>query len=317
MKLTIVGDPHCKPSNLNKITQLFQEVEALGNPVVWLGDMLDTKEVIHGKCLNLWYDLITRSRLNHTILVGNHDWFSSQEQDHSLRLLHIPGKCYVIDKFFIEGNISFFPYSSNIEETRSYLNIADTPFVIGHFDIQGFDYGNGIDSKEGLVTEDFKHFDRVISGHYHKYQMTHNIMYLGTPFSHSFGESNQEKYLAVFDTDTGQTELVPMGFPKHLTHEIDCNKLYIQSEGRRASKFSFSEKDYHRVILSGSYENVLKFPNDDYPHVKFIEQPISYNSNEMLSEALTNEQKFVKWALDIKKLKDPIVNKGVKLLKDV
>ena len=65
MKFTIVGDPHAKPGNLNKINHLFDMVETLGNTVIWLGDFLDTKEIIRGKCLNLIHRRLSESKLTH------------------------------------------------------------------------------------------------------------------------------------------------------------------------------------------------------------------------------------------------------------
>ena len=46
-KYIVVGDPHCTHKSLDKIDKLFDIVEERPEEtIIWLGDFLDTKEVI-------------------------------------------------------------------------------------------------------------------------------------------------------------------------------------------------------------------------------------------------------------------------------
>src|SRR5690242_16327259 len=199
---TIVGDPHITHKSLERSKKLFEIVEELGKPVIWLGDMLDTKEVIRGKCQNFLFDYFLRSKLGHTVLVGNHDYFNLDCKEHSLQALSIFPNVVVVDKPIQFDNSLFIPY---IHDPLK-LDAALKPFenkelnLFGHLEVRDFDYGNGQICTSGTSLERLKGFKRVISGHFHKYQEMGNLVYLGTPMSHSFGESNQIKYIAEFDT---------------------------------------------------------------------------------------------------------------------
>lgn len=70
MRLTVVGDPHAKPNNLDKITQLFDHIEELGNTCIILGDLLDTKELVRGRCLNHYFHRFEKSSLNFIVLTS-------------------------------------------------------------------------------------------------------------------------------------------------------------------------------------------------------------------------------------------------------
>ena len=118
---TIVGDPHAKPGNEAEMLQLFAMVEELGLPTIWVGDLLDTKEVIRSKCLNLYYRYFKESKLPHTILVGNHDWHNLECKEHSLETLkELPNETIVDTPMWKDGMI-LIPYIHNPEMVRQVL----------------------------------------------------------------------------------------------------------------------------------------------------------------------------------------------------
>lgn len=305
-KYTIVGDPHAKPSNLDKIDRLFDLVEDIGNPVIWLGDLLDTKEVIRGNCLNLYHERLSNSDLDHTILVGNHDWFNLDCKDHSLKTLSLLANVEVIDRPVYNDEFTLLPYCHDPEMLRNWLSKARKNTVIGHLDICGFDFGNGLISSEGLKIEDLKLFQRVISGHYHKYQQIKNVTYIGTPFSHSFGESDQDKVIAVYDVDDDTLELLPTPFPRHRTIELDCSKHYSHW---------YNDTDYFRVILKGTQEEIDQIPRME--NVKYVEQPTNLVKSSTIEETQSPEVQFVKWAKDIKGFSEDVVALGLEILENV
>lgn len=306
MKYSLVGDPHAKPSNLEKINRLFDMVEDLGNPVIILGDLLDTKEVVRGKCLNTYLRRLKGSQLHFTILVGNHDWHNLECEEHSLEALKSLPNVTVVDTPVHTPKVSFLPYIHDVEKLRSELNDCSGKVVFCHADIFGFDYGNGLISDGGLQATELSRTKRVISGHYHKYQVLGNITYLGTPFSHSFGESNQDKFIGVYDTGTDKLELLPTPFPRHTTQEIDCAKQLDHT---------FNDIDHQRVILRGTQEEIDRVMRQD--HVKYIEQPTSLVRAATIDESASPEVQFAKWARDIKGYSDEILNLGLEVLADV
>jgi len=332
MKLTIVGDPHAKPDNLDKIEQLFGIVNELGNETIWMGDMLDTKEVVRSRCLNTWLDQFKGSRLRHTILVGNHDWHNLECKEHSLRPLEeLPGVTVVSKPKIIQfeevtlvrkaqvPSMGFMPYYHDFAKFRYDLKvIGDVKILFIHQGITGFDYGNGYIAHNEIDLPELKSFPMVISGHFHKYQQKDNLTYLGTPFSHSFGESNQEKFIAVLDTETQELELISTPFPKHRTTTVN-----VSGDGyddmNRLKLVGASPEDYWRVILTGSQEKISLFRKEAFPDVKWIEKPdqSGAQSDLVMTESDSNEVKFKKWAEEVKEFDEDTVNLGIEIIRSI
>ena len=57
------------------------------------------------------------------------------------------------------------------------LQTAKADFVMGHLEIKGIEMQNGVINEHGLSKSDFKRFDRVISGHFHKHTDDGQIFY--------------------------------------------------------------------------------------------------------------------------------------------
>ncbi len=303
--LTVVGDPHAKLWNLVKIETLQEIVEDLGNDVLWLGDMQDTKELVRSKCLNQWYTYFSESKLHHYILVGNHDWHNLECKDHSLRTLMSLDNVTIIDEP-TETEYGFMvPYIHEHSEFEALMRkvAANTAFV--HQGFTGFDYGNGFIAKQESNVKCLDGFDTVISGHFHKYQKKGNLTYLGTPFSHSFGESNQTKYIGIFNTQTKKMELLETPFPKHLTVELDCEKvLSVKADS----------ENYLRYVLNGDQQLIDKFDRTGHPQgTKFVEKPTMQSLQLVVDEIESNEVKFKKWA-EAQDMDETTIDMGLELL---
>jgi DNA repair exonuclease SbcCD nuclease subunit len=311
-KYTIIGDPHAKPDNLDKIEKLFNIVESHNNSTIWLGDFLDTKEVIRGKCLNFLYKKLKESKLQHYIIVGNHDYFNLECEDHSLALLKELDNVVIVDEpVFIEDNkISMIPYIHDMAKLKATIKKCySNSTLFAHLELKGFDFGNGHMCDSGLTERSFATFRRTISGHFHKYQIKRNLMYLGTPFSHSFGESNQIKYIGIYDLESDSLDLIETDFPRHVTLEVNCD-IFTSEQGYEESN------DYIRVILNGTQENIDRFDRSSYPETtKFIERP---TDNELIKatidETLDNTVKFQQWATEIKGLDPETIKLGTEIL---
>lgn len=292
----IVGDPHAKKSNLDKINRLLSTVESYGLPTVFMGDLLDTKDIISGQCLNVYLDYFKSSKLQHNILVGNHDYFSKECDRHSLEALKLLPNVHVIDQPYFDGKSLFLPYYHDINEFRQIISHYELPpYLFCHLDVIGMDYGNGFISESGATLEDLKQFDKVISGHYHKYASKENLTYIGSPFSHDFAESNQIKYLGIFDDSNGQLELIETDFPKHVTVELDLSK---------GSNLEVNPNNYNRVILTGTIDEIKAFDKSVYPSVRFIEKTIENLESGNINEALSPIDIYKEWYFNVKKNTD-------------
>lgn len=320
---TVFGDPHAKLDNLEKINWLFDIAEELGNPVIWLGDMLDTKEVVRSKCLNLIYTRLRDSKLHHTILVGNHDYHNLECKDHSLEPLKALPNAVIVDKPFVRGQTGFLPYYHDLEkfyEGLTEMIQCGVKYLFMHQGVTGMDYGNGFLEQDGVPIAAFVgQFEKVISGHFHTYQTLANLTYLGTPFTHQFGETSNVKYIGMFDETTGNLEAVETTFPRHTTGHINCD-LLLSKDVPNLLKNIFNENDYVRVVLEGTEEavrNAAKFIKLLHPDYKLIEKPTLQDANIAISETEDNISKFVSWANEIKHLDKDTVDLGVSILKGV
>jgi len=313
-KITVVGDPHAKADNLHKIDQLFDLIEELGNTTVILGDLLDTKEVVRGKCFNKYLERFQKANhLHFLVLVGNHDWFNLECQQHSLEAMKLLPNVTVVDKLHFDHDCAFLPYRPNLHEVWPQIAplLKGTP-VFCHADIKGFDYGNGRISEEGLDASAFNHGGLVISGHYHKFQQRAHITYLGTPFSHSFGEANQEKFIGIFDNETKQLDLIPTKFAAHRSSTLNVNDPAFASNH---AAIASNTHDYWRIILEGTQEEIDLVKKRD--HIKYIEQPTQQGVSTIITEIESPEQQFEKWATQIKQLSPETVALGMEFLKHV
>lgn len=315
---TVIGDPHITHKSLDKAPILFDQVESLGKTAIWLGDLLDTKEIIRGKCQNTFFNYFKDSKLTHIIIVGNHDYFNLECKDHSLRTLSGLPNVIIVDELQQIDNMWFVPYIHDPVRLREILNhITESevsPVLFCHVDTVGFDYGNGHLSEAGLAIEDFSNFKRVISGHYHKFQESKNFMYLGSPFSHSFGESNQSKHLGTYNFDTNELELIPTSFPRHVSLEVDTQV----SNGLDAKMFLEHNKDnVSRLVLKGTSESIAKYDLTRFEEFEFKVAAKTIDSGEdvvVLDEGADNKTQFMQWATDIKKLSPDTVALGVSIL---
>jgi DNA repair exonuclease SbcCD nuclease subunit len=312
----ICGDPHNRLNELPKANLLYDMLEAFHRDVIHLGDIFHTKEKLSSKTLNLVYRKLKASKLNHVILVGNHDWHSLECTEHSLELFKDLPNVLVVDKPTIlpVGNRAalFLPYYHDLQKFKNALTFPKrekTPcsVLFMHQGVTGFDYGNGFIAVDELDFEAVSGFVKVISGHFHKYQEKGNLVYLGTPYTQDHGESNQKKFLGILKPDLS-LELIETDsvFPKHTTHTLQCPVTEFPD---------ISKPGYYRFILTGSQEAVDAFPKDQFPGVKIIPRPNVSANTLKLTEKLSNEGKFQLWAKD--KLDNETTKLGLELLSEV
>lgn len=316
---TICGDIHAENGNLDKVETLFDIFEELGNPTILLGDLQDTREIIRGKTLNLLRKRIKESKLTFVILVGNHDWFSEIDcNEHSLESLKDLPNVHVIDRPTILQGMAFMPYYNDLKAFNKALGEfpgCDQIFI--HQGVVGFDYGNGriADGKgRGEITlQNLKKFKRVISGHFHKFAQDKNLTFLGTPFSHDFGETDQTKYIAIYNQDTDELELLKTPFPRHRTVELELGHN-PQEDVARA--FQENKADILRIRLVGTEMQINSVDKSQFPDVKLLDEPTDADQIEtsQVDDNDSNERKFLQWGQEIKKLDDETIKLGLDIL---
>lgn len=325
MKYFVIGDLQAKRENLHHVESVCLEAETQEHEyVIWLGDMLEHRGRIEAEVLNFLYSYFKRSRKRHFILCGNHDLVSVHSESTALEPLKALKNVWVIDTpTFLpnpDTHCIFVPYYRDPAKFLHAISFPGIKAVFCHQGIKEFTMGSGYTEDEAVSMDDVKQFQLVVAGHYHTPMERGNVVYLGSPFSHSFGESNERKRYGIFDSDSLQFTYVPSNFPAHTTIEIE---LPMQ-EPITATYFGFGEgrslSQPTRAIVTGSEDQIKDFQNrdkvpDKFPGVKFIYRPRGGVNKAAISDKLTNSDKFATWAKDIKKLDEKVTKMGLDLLK--
>lgn len=166
--------------------------------------------------------------INMTFLIGNHDAPQQHSTDFSIVYAFEPyGKVIPLYEWLDIDNsrLHFLSYTEelpNFEYSQDKKNI-----LFGHLDIQKFVMDSGFECKEGFTSEDFKKFDNVFTGHFHKHQIKDNIIYVGSPYQTRYSERFDEKGFIVLDTDDLQWSFHKHEAPKF--KEIDADS-YEESD---------------------------------------------------------------------------------------
>lgn len=209
--------------------------------VIFAGDWFDTRTTINVKTMNLaarsLNELASALKEHHVdliMIVGNHDCYSRNSREfHSLiGYVDIPNVTLISEPAIIDDDIGVSPYLFGDENTSIEKLFSGCKYLIGHFEIDGFTKGEHI--QQSYM---FKHFDKVLSGHFHNHSTKGNITYIGNPFQFDFGERNDiNKGYYLWDSDTNIGTRVPLtqGFP-----------LYIQGSYDEVIKVAEQNKDRH------------------------------------------------------------------------
>jgi DNA repair exonuclease SbcCD nuclease subunit len=310
-RLTTVGDPHTVLKSIDKSAKLFDEVEALGHTAWLSGDLHDTKQNIDGYVLNFHYRRFRDSKIHWIIFPGNHDYYRLSEcTDHALEVYGSLPNVTVVGGVTEIGGMWFVPYVHDQEKlARDLREIPDGAVVFGHFEVRGFDFGNGHMCDDGMPPTLFRRFKRVFSGHFHRYQSEGNFTYVGTPFSKDFGESNQTKYIGVYRRDEDRHELIETDFPRHLTFEVDADDVYSSSQGLDPGTVA---NDVVRVVLKGSAEAIASWGRIE--GVRYDERPTD-EAEVLIEESEDHCSQYVSWA-DKKGLAQQVRDAGLRLLRE-
>jgi DNA repair exonuclease SbcCD nuclease subunit len=179
------------------------------------GDVFHNRSEISVKTLDVckqFFDYFKDFEL--IISVGNHDVFKKNASDiHSLKLLSEWKNITIIDvkpeiyKTPSNKTVSFIPWATELE------NFPKTDICFGHLDIQSF-YMNGLKlCDHGFESKNlFEKSKYIISGHFHKKDFREytdgNILYLGSPFQHNFGDVGDERGIYIFDFEKNDFEFI-------------------------------------------------------------------------------------------------------------
>lgn len=260
MKILCIGDPHIKKNNIPRSTEMVNASirmveEHKPDILVIMGDTLDTFENVNTTAQCLAVDLVIRaSKLVPVyLLIGNHDYPNPlvfMDGPHPFTALHHVPNVTVVDKVvtskFGDHQLTFLPYVATgrfIEACDTSPGWKDSHIIFAHQEFKGCKMG-AITSENGDQWS--SDYPPVISGHIHDHQRPQtNILYVGCPVQHAFGDNSLKTVSMITLEDSGQysEERLSLRVKKLVLIKIEANKL---------NTIEVQDTDIVKVVVMGT-----------------------------------------------------------------
>lgn len=209
--------------------------------IIHLGDVFDDRRKIDihtAKRVRKYffeplYTILKNHDLQMHIICGNHDSYHRDElETNALRefieaqnfgspLTYSP-RFQIHTQYFEsqQWDIAFVPWitKNNRNEIEGAVSRSKRKYLMGHLELSGFKFSKVQEAVHGDDPAAFSKFKRVFSGHYHYPHSKGNITYLGSPTEHTWIDVDTTRGVYLFDTDTGEIELIEN--PYHIFRNI-------------------------------------------------------------------------------------------------
>jgi len=209
------------------------------NDIIIPGDIFHNRNEISVNTIAVateFFDILKDFRI--FISAGNHDSFYKDRSDvNSISILKGWDNIIIIDKKPLlikagDKTISLIPWGTDIAD------IPDADICFGHFEINNFYMNSFKTCDHGLESKSLLNISPlIISGHFHKmdHRVYNNgeIIYVGSPFQHNFGDCGDKRGIHIFNIKTNQFEFIENDIsPKHI-------KIYLSKikKGEQNSDF--------------------------------------------------------------------------------
>jgi len=226
------------------------------------GDLNDTKAILRAEFVQFLIEsFLEYSDVQIIVLVGNHDLVNHHSNiEHSLEFLkNLPNVKVIDTSQEVFSGWYAIPYHHRNEDILEQLQIAkDKGYrkILFHQGIMGAKQSEYILDKSSISLEDLKGFDKVLTGHYHSYQTLGNAVYLGSPFSVSFAEANQDKFIWLVE-DNEDFKMTPIrpGARSHIQ--------IVWNEGQENVIPQINKDDILKIVARGTKEFCLSINKED------------------------------------------------------
>jgi len=193
------------------------------------------------------------------VIPGNHDYRLWSADPALLQMLQDgEERIHVAQSFNWHGidgktrlRIMALPYTRSLAGLNEDIEALDSDpskdIFLGHQDIIGVNYGKFIVQK-GLDADVLsRKFRLSLIGHYHnRKQVRKNVLSVGAPMQHNFGDAHQSRGWWILDTDTYELEFIENDFSPRFW------KIKTSDENEPQDLPGDPEKDYYWVTVKGS-----------------------------------------------------------------
>jgi hypothetical protein len=279
MRIALLNDTHfgCRndsPAFINHHNKFYDEIffpyveKNNIKTLVHLGDVVDRRKFInhntaHNFRTKFWNRLVSLGIDTH-IIIGNHDtYYKNTNEVNAIENLNISVEAKIYTRpqevEFDGVKIQFLPWicEDNYEESIHAIDHSSADVCFGHLEIKGFEMHGGHMNEQGLESDQFRRFEKVLSGHFHKKSDNGHIYYLGTQYQIMWSDYNCPKGFHIYDTDTREIERVnnPLVIFKKIIYDdtkTDYDNFDISSYSNCFVKLFVSQKTneeaYNRLI---------------------------------------------------------------------
>lgn len=273
---------------LDSITQIIESQDSL-DAVIIAGDFFHNRASIDVDIIALAQRFVSRwaSRSTVVFLAGNHDQFLLNGKITSIAMFKNFSNCVVIEEpqgLQIKDEwIHFSPFDEDLRRVVTGIQTLQqqkfSKYLIGHWTVQGsntghFELESGVSKDESVLSV----YDQVILGDIHLHQrIGKNIMYVGSPCQHDFGEGGAEKFVWMLDSNSG-LKPIKTSMPKFvrvlniedakaqkklgnyvelLSKDLETSKKALRCEGIKIqNQFNVSLATEDRPLISSITESI-------------------------------------------------------------
>jgi len=230
---------------------------------VWFfGDCFHLKNNLSSEVVKLVMDAFNELLKDRSLLAipGNHDFVSWTSNPILLKLFHqyLPERRFTLVSSFgwIKGEDKIYvePFTRKVKELNKRIAELKTnpeqDIFFGHQDMIGVRYG-GFVVEHGLDADMLsKKFKWSFVGHWHiPGKVRENVISIGAPIQHNFGDVNQPKGWWIFDSEKGEIRLIQNDFSPRF-FDIKVGPESIESPGDPS-------KDFYRIKVRGELPEFL------------------------------------------------------------
>jgi predicted phosphodiesterase len=290
MKIALLNDTHFgarndSPAFLEHFMRFYNEqffpyLEKNNiKTLIHLGDVTDRRKFINFKTAHAFRQKFMKRlwemKVDTHIIIGNHDtYFKNTNEVNSVSEL-----CTTYDGVnepWIYTNpkevelggcrMLFLPWicDDNYEESIYAIDNSTSEICMGHLEIKGFEMQKGIVNEQGLERSQFKRFEKVISGHFHKKSDDGHIYYLGAQYEQTWSDYKDQKGFHIFDTETRELERIsnPLRIHKKFIYndkDNDYSKVDLSEFNNTFVKVFVTNKtdeDMFNKVLDGLHNNI-------------------------------------------------------------
>jgi DNA repair exonuclease SbcCD nuclease subunit len=304
MKALWITDLHLRPIRQEAGAKLLAFILAEARArrpdmILCTGDVFNDKNYLYATMIEMFREFLVEAASLCPVYVipGNHD-YGIEYSVHALSGYNDIDNVHIVDSAKkITETAGIIAYARQEARFKALIEeLGPVKLLFGHFDLNGFDLGTGEEERESwsdpATFKSVEGLKYVFSGHYHLAQEKTiggiRFTYLGTGATTTFGESDQEKRIALVDLETGDIEPIPTGLTLHKTIRIGAGDSFPE-----IPQGEINNGIEYRVVIKGTQGQIalVEKPRDypariAYDFVTEASERLEVNSSEKKEDVL-------------------------------